>query len=63
MLRQALLRIFAEQVSNSEWNISASEKVVAAFKPYLNLGSAECELEQKSFWKRPREEPLSVTPR
>lgn len=56
-MRQAFLSIFAEQVLNSEWNISEPEKVAYAAKHYLKMSSVKSETELKSFWKRLRGVP------
>lgn len=62
MLRQAFLRIFAEQVLISEWKIQKSEKVEAAASAYRKLSSAESATERKSLWKMPQRVPPVLSP-
>lgn len=55
MMIQAFLKIFAEEVLKSRWNVSESEKIAAAAaKLYTKLSSAESQTERKSLWKKPQ---------
>lgn len=62
MLRQAVLRIFAEFVLNSLWNKSKSWKLAATAKSYHKWKSGDSETGRKCLWYKPQQEPPVLSP-